>query len=268
MEEKPYNKTKKHEKEVKEGKIHDCDFGQKSFNKTKRSKEFVEELNTRGKGKKPTPTTPTEPTQPPPPSTAKAVLLLDFDGGVVKGTSWNYNGDINYDYSGLSDDEKLQILQSMQEDYAPFNIEVTMDKALFAAAPITRRMRVIFTESFEWYSGATPTAGGVAYTGSFSWGSDTPCWIFTSALGYAVKPIKEAGPHEAGHTFGLRHQALWSSDCTLISSYNQGANGEAPIMGVGYYQDNVHWWVGPTSVACNDIQDDVKILTNVLGVKV
>src|SRR5689334_13444508 len=59
-----------------------CTFGLTQFNLIKRPPV---DANTDRRPKNTTP--------PPPPS--GAVILLDFDGAFVSGTSWNYNGDIN-----------------------------------------------------------------------------------------------------------------------------------------------------------------------------
>lgn len=197
---------------------------------------------------------------------APAVLLLDFDGQTVSGTSWNVNGPIVAASSGLNTDQINEVYNRIAEDYRPFNINVTTDETKYTAAAANRRMRVIFTTTYSWYGSS---AGGVAYTGSFTWGDNTPCWIFSSLLGYNAKYISEAGAHEAGHTFGLRHQAVWSADCSsLVNAYNYGTgtNGTetswAPIMGVGYYKNLTTWHNGPNPYNCNTPQLDMSIITN------
>ncbi len=199
-------------------------------------------------------------------SSAPAVLLLDFDGHTVSGTSWNVNGPIAAAASGLTTAQITEVYNRIAEDYRPFNINVTTDESKYSAAAANRRMRVLFTTTYSWYGSS---AGGVAYTGSFTWGDNTPCWIFTSLLGYNAKYISEAGAHEAGHTFGLRHQAVWSADCsTLISAYHYGTgtNGTetswAPIMGVGYYKNFTTWHNGPNPYNCSTPQLDMSIITS------
>lgn len=198
-------------------------------------------------------------------TTIKNVVLLDFDGHTVPvGNAWNYTSSpMIMAYSGLLDSEKAIILANCQEDYAAFNVLITTDEAVYNAAPLNSRMRCIITESWEWYG----QAGGVAFVGSFTWGDNTPCFVFSSLLSYNTKYIKEAVSHEIGHTLGLYHQSKYDAACVKISDYNSGCCGEAPIMGVGYYQPDVHWWVGPNSYGCNNIQDDVAILQTKLGLK-
>jgi hypothetical protein len=198
-----------------------------------------------------------------PPTTP--VIFLDFDGQYVAGTSWNYAGPITAAPSGLTTDQITEIYNRIAEDYRPFNINITTDSTKYSAAPINKRMRVLFTTTYSWYGSS---AGGVAYTGSFTWGNNTPCWIFTSLLGYNAKYLAEAGAHEAGHTLGLRHQASYDASCNMTSAYNYGTGTTgtetswAPIMGVGYYRNLTTWHNGPTSAGCNSIQQDLSVITS------
>ena len=60
---------------------------------------------------------------------AQAVILLDFDGHVVTGTSWNYDGPINCNSSGLDNTQITTVFNRVAEDYRPFNINITTDPA-------------------------------------------------------------------------------------------------------------------------------------------
>ena len=194
---------------------------------------------------------------------AQAVLLLDFDGHVVNGTSWNANGPINCAPSNLSNTQITEVYNRVAEDYRPFNINVTTDEAKYLTAPAAKRMRAILTISSSWYGS---NAGGVAFINSFSWGDNTPCFIFTALLNYNIKNISEATAHEGGHTFGLRHQSSYDPNCVKTAEYNSGfGNGQfgwAPIMGVGYYRNSTTWYNGPNPYGCNNVQSDVDIITN------
>lgn len=192
---------------------------------------------------------------------ATAVIYLDFDGHTVKSTSWNYNGPIVCDPSGLDEPKITEIFNRVAEDYRPFNVNVTTDSTKFLAAPINRRMRVILTVSSGWYG----NAGGVAFVGSFTWGDNSPCFVFTALLGSNPKNIAEATSHEAGHTLGLYHQSEYDPVCYKISDYYAGTGtGEtswAPIMGVGYYRNVTTWYNGPNSYGCTNYQSDLDIIT-------
>jgi hypothetical protein len=194
---------------------------------------------------------------------ATSVIYLDFNGHALSGTMWNTSGAFTCNSSGLSDAAITEVFNRVAEDYRPFNINVTTNETKYNAAPYNRRMRVVITTSYEWYSSG---AGGVAYVNSFTWGDNTPCFVFSSLLSYNVKNISEAAAHEAGHTLGLRHQSSYNSSCVKISDYNWGQGsgeiGWAPIMGAGYNQNMTLWNSGPNSLGCNIIQNDLTIITN------
>lgn len=206
------------------------------------------------------------PPPPPPPSDA-AVILLDFNGQTVSGTSWNVNGDIVCDYSGLTDDEISIVVANITAMYAAYNVVITTDESVFSAANVSKRQRVIFTETWEWYG----QAGGVAFINSMFGGTDTPCFVFTSLLSYNTRTIWAAGAHEAGHTIGLHHQSVYDVNCVKTSEYNSGNStcGCAPVMGVAYSRTPL-WWIGPNSVPCSCStcgvwQDDNAIITTKIG---
>jgi len=200
-------------------------------------------------------------------TSASAVIFLDFDGHTVANTSWNVSGTIYAAGSGLNSTQITEIFNRVAEDYRPFNLNVTTDSTKYLAAPITKRMRVIITTSNAWYGSG---AGGVSFVGSYTWGDNTPAFVFSNLLGYNVKYISEASSHEAGHTLGLYHQASYNSSCQLTSEYNYGTgSGEtswAPIMGVGYYKNSTTWYNGPNPYyTCTGSQKDLDIITGTNG---
>lgn len=235
-----------------------CKFGLTEFNLTKRPD--VNEKTER----KPLP-------PPPPPSGGggtppSGVILLDFDGQLVSGTSWNYAGNINCVPANLTATAMSSIMDRIINDYAPFNVVVTTDESVYNAANATRRMRVIITETWEWFG----QAGGTSFLNSFTWGNNTPCFVFSSLLNYNEKKIAEASSHEAGHTFGLRHQATYNGT-TLLSEYNYGqGSGEtswAPIMGGSYDKNVTTWHNGPNSTGYAAFQNDAAVITGLVGLK-
>jgi hypothetical protein len=236
-----------------------CSFGVTQFNLTKRA-TVKDETNSRNKK----PTTGGGTTTP---SATTGVILLDFNGHIVTGTSWNVSGDINCAPANLSSNEISLIVQRATNDYSPFNIIVTTDESVYNNANNAKRMRVVITETWEWYG----QSGGVAYINSFGWADNTPCFVFSSLLNYNVKMIAEACSHEAGHTLGLRHQSTYDGNCIKTSEYNYGQGtgetGWAPIMGAGYNQNLTLWHKGPNSISCSTIQDDVAIIAGAVGFK-
>ncbi|HEY5774423.1 MAG TPA: zinc-dependent metalloprotease [Chitinophagaceae bacterium] len=193
---------------------------------------------------------------------ASKVILLDFNGHTVAGTMWNVNGTFICNSSGLSDAGITEVFNRVAEDYRPFNINVTTNETIYNSAPYNKRMRVVITTSNEWYGSG---AGGVAYINSFTWGNNSPCFVFSTLLGYNVKNVAEAASHEAGHTLGLRHQSSYNAACVMLSDYNWGQGsgeiGWAPIMGAGYNQNMTLWNSGPNSLGCGIIQDDLSVIT-------
>ncbi|HLF44920.1 MAG TPA: DVUA0089 family protein [Chitinophagaceae bacterium] len=198
-------------------------------------------------------------------NTTSNVILLDFNGQLVSGTSWNYNGDINCLPSNLTEAEQAVVFQRIATDFNPFNIVITTDENVYNNANPYKRMRVIFTESWEWFG----QAGGVSFINSFTWGDNTPCFVFSSLLGYNVKRIAEAGSHEAGHTLGLRHQSVYDANGAKIAEYNPGQGsgeiGWAPIMGVSYSRNLSLWHNGTSSSSYTSYQNDIAIISGVVG---
>ncbi len=193
---------------------------------------------------------------------ASAVIFLDFDGHTVEGTSWNGSGPFYCNSANLTADQITEVFNRVAEDYRPFNINITTDSTKYWAAPSTRRMRVILTTSSSWFG----SAGGVSYNNSFTWGDNTPSFVFTALLNYNVKSVAEAASHEAGHTLGLNHQSSYDNNCRKVSEYNSGTGsgeiGWAPIMGVGYYRNQTLWHYGSNPYGCDFLQDDLGIITS------
>lgn len=191
---------------------------------------------------------------------ARAVILLDFDGHTVAGTSWNWGGPIVAQASGLSSAAITEIFNRVAEDYRIFNLNITTDSTVYAAAPANKRTRVIVTPTYEWYG----MAGGVSYVGSFTWGDETPSWVFSGLLNNNVKYVAEAISHEAGHALGLQHQSKYDINCLKTAEYSNGqGSGEiswSPIMGVGYYTNITTWHNGPNAFGCNSMQSDIDII--------
>ncbi|HTE28255.1 zinc metalloprotease [Flavitalea sp.] len=193
-------------------------------------------------------------------SDSSATIYIDFDGEYVDGSGWNFNGPIDAQPSGLSPDAIREVFARVAEDYKIFNINITTDSALYAIAPLNKRIRIIVTQTNGWY----PGAGGTSYTRSFNWGDGTPAWVFSNALSYDAKNIGEAVSHEAGHTLGLYHQSTYNASCTKTAEYSPGQGtgeiGWAPIMGIGYNRNMTTWHTGSNARGCNVLQEDINII--------
>ncbi|HUQ67643.1 MAG TPA: hypothetical protein VM101_15885 [Flavitalea sp.] len=195
-------------------------------------------------------------------SAAAATVYLDFDGQVVKGTAWNWDSTIHAKPAGASSSVITEIFNRVAEDFRIFNLNITTDSSVFKKAPVAKRMRVIITPTSNWYG----SGGGVSFVNSFSWGDDTPAWVFSNLLENNRKYIAEAISHEIGHTLGLQHQSTYTKNCDLVNEYAEGRGtgeiGWAPIMGVGYYKNLTLWTIGSSIESCSTIQNDISIISN------
>jgi len=195
---------------------------------------------------------------------ATAKLFLDFNGHFE--SSWGGRSNVTtpvFDRDGnlstFSDGELATIQEiwaRVAEDFAPFNIDVT------TVDPGHQTNQVVAVISIggngAWYG----SAGGVAYIGGFYNGASNVGYVFEDNLGNGnPKYVAEAASHEAGHLFGLLHQATWNGS-TLTEPYSSGNNGWAPIMGVGYYEARTTWHNGPRDSGPTAYQDDLAILSN------
>lgn len=192
---------------------------------------------------------------------AEHVLFLDFDGHFVTESFWiAQNGNIPFTVanSGLNETEIAQVTDIVKQHYKDFKLTITTDSTMYHTAPIGKRMRVIITQTNEWYG----VAGGLAYIGSMFYNTDQPCFVFSKLLHYYPFYIGGCVSHEAGHTIGLYHQIdLDITTCSYLSSYRNGF-----VMGNPYYsqQSGAAWTIGPAGVyqsggVCGyGTQDDLK----------
>jgi hypothetical protein len=192
---------------------------------------------------------------------AKATFYLDFDGQTVNTPYWNKGVPFYATPSKLTASQMDSAFKIVAEDFRPFNVNVTTDSAVYFAAPLLRRQRVIITDTSEWYAGV----GGVAYFGSFIWGLEVPCFVFTDIL-KTGRNSSEAISHEIGHTLNLYHQSQCNSTGGFVFEYNPGRGvGEtswSPIMGDSYSRNLTVWHNGPTSFGCTSLQDDLAVITS------
>lgn len=197
-----------------------------------------------------------------------ATIFLDFDGHYVCSGVWNNGLPFSCAPAALTDLQITEIFNRVAEDYRPFNVNITTDSAVFLAAPLIKRIRMIITPTSAWF----PGVGGVTYIGSFTWGDDTPGFIFSDKLGpNNAKMIAECCSHESGHAVGLSHQSRYDGvNCTTpVEQYNSGlGTGQsswAPIMGNSYYKNMSNWNNGPTPYGCTNLQDNLSIITTQNG---
>ena len=197
--------------------------------------------------------------------TATATLYLDFDGHDVNSSMWNYGTPFTCLPAAMTDLQITEAFNRVSEDFRPFNINVTTDLNKFLAAPLSMRVRIVVTPTSAWY----PGVAGIAYVGSFTWGDDTPAFVFSDKLSNDAKRVAEAISHESGHTVGLYHQSSYTAECAITYTYNPGNGiGETswgPIMGSAASKNATQWNYGPTPNGCTILQDNLSVITTSNG---
>ncbi|PWS34035.1 hypothetical protein DFH01_27275 [Falsiroseomonas bella] len=205
---------------------------------------------------------------------SRYIVYLDFDGHTTTGTSWNSywkTTSINSPAFSLDSSASFganellaiqRIWQRVAEYFSPFNINVTTED------PGVDALR---------YSGSTDQAfgvravitdeggknyGGIGYTGSFDWSSDTPVFVYANRLADSTKNIADATAHEVGHSLGLSHDGIVVNGTRQDYYYGHGTGVTdwAPVMGVGYSANIVQWSKGEYTNATT-LQDDLAIIT-------
>jgi hypothetical protein len=181
-----------------------------------------------GKGRPPRDTVVVD--DPPTPTyNGQRIFHIDTDGELVSGTSWNWMGNIAATPSSMSETQINEVVDSVKKAYAfNSNLIVTRDVVLYNLCPLAYRQKIILTDYSDWYG----NAGGVAFM--YSFGSGTPCWVFSKLLGNRTKDVVLATAHELGHTVGLPHKVVGYYDATnkwiQTSNYSYDWNW----MGAGY----------------------------------
>lgn len=211
---------------------------------------------------------------------ARGTIFLDFRGGTVNSAYWGggdpidapaFSLDADPAFSSADMREIRAVWLQVAEDFAPFDVDVTTEPPV--RPDMTRFIRIMVSPT-NFYG----AAGGVCYVGSFAWGETSmdnqTCWVFSHMLGNSAKNIAEAVSHETGHAFSLYHWGLYNGTERVSSYYSghgSGATGWAPIMGVGYYQQNVTWsrgeYAGAGTTSSSTKQDDFALIARYAPVR-
>jgi len=179
---------------------------------------------------------------------ATAVVLLDFDGHNTAGSWW---GNVIAEPANVTESQITNAWQIVSEDFRPFQLNITTNEAVYQAAPLNRRMRVICTPT----NTIAPGTGGIAYVGVFTYGGDlAPCWVFNIAGDGKI--MGETASHEIGHTMGLLHDGR-EIPGHGHEEYYWGHGNWAPIMGVSFYGSVTQWSKGQYQYA-NNFEDDIE----------
>jgi len=197
-------------------------------------------------------------------------IFMDFDGHTTTGTAWLGGAtivtpayDIDNNPSSFSATELAnirEIWERVSEDFLPFNVDVTTED------PGIEALRKVGSSDAEWgiravigqNTAPAPGAGGVAYLNSFSWNTDTPCFIFPASLGNNSNVIGVATSHEVGHSLGLYHDGYASG--SYYGGHGTGATSWGPLM--GNPNRNLTQWSKGEYTGADNLEDDLAIITN------
>ena len=201
-------------------------------------------------------------------------VFLDFDGHTTTGTAWNSyfrTGSFHSPAFALDGAESFneaellaiqQIWQRVAEFFSPFNINVTTEDPGAAALAFRGSddqaygIRAVITDE------GGKNWGGLAYVGSFDWGSDTAAFVYANQLADNIHYIATATAHEVGHSLGLTHDGQGGNE--YYYGHGGGATSWAPTMGVGYHSSIVQWSNGGYAGATNT-QDDLAVIASQNG---
>jgi hypothetical protein len=201
---------------------------------------------------------------------ANHTILLDFDGHVTVGTTWNnaysvptINSpayDVDGDPNNFNSTELTRIqrvFDRVAEDFSPFAVNVTTvdpgpDALRYSGGGDTQwGTRVVITDD----TFANCGCGGHAYIGSFDDSQDEPVFVYNTS----EKGVSEASSHEVGHAMGLGHDG--TSGGAYYYGHGSGDTSWAPLMGASYNQNVTQWSKGEYYDA-NNGQDDLAIITS------
>jgi hypothetical protein len=205
------------------------------------------------------------------------VIYLDFDGytssSSTPGVGWGTRVGTPYDtdsspatFSNAEQDQIQSVWQRMAEDFAPFDIDVTTEDPGLAAIDRSGPADLNYGTTVAFSNTVTPPVcsgcGGVAYLNVFGITSNhqdyQPAWVLPLGVP-GGKNMAEAGSHEAGHNFGLNHDAcgpVAAGSCPANQGYYGGHANWGPLMGVGYYHPVSQWSKGEY-LGANNTEDDV-----------
>jgi hypothetical protein len=202
-------------------------------------------------------------------------IYLDFDGDTTTNSGWTKENGLTtktvppFDRDGIpgsfSDTERnyiINVWQSVSEDYAPFDVDVTTQLPPSTALSIDFPGDVVYGVK----TAITPekwlcACAGIAYVNVFSDSLPqtlrayySPAWAFPTA-DMTAGMLAQVISHEVGHNLGLTHDGI----AGVEDSYYRGHNNWTPIMGLATSRTYTQWSRGEYAVADNP-EDDLAII--------
>jgi LPXTG-motif cell wall-anchored protein len=197
---------------------------------------------------------------------ASHTLFIDFDGHTIENTEWNAAYDVDSIEVGayeVDDDFKYVVWERIAQDYAPFDVNVTISDpgpdALFKSSADDNEYgsHLLVVPDSSVLPPALQGAGGWAFVGGFASEYLSPALVLADNLQDNAAYIADAGSHEVGHELGLDHHGIDGEE------YYYGDTPAAPdalwgpIMGAGYTVPLSTWSDGGYADATNPGQDDI-----------
>lgn len=183
---------------------------------------------------------------------AKYLIYLDFDGEpTLKG--WENQGFVATAVTNIPNGLKQRIWESVVADFMPFDVNVTMDRAVFDAHQTVYKGWAVCADfgSPGWY--------GVAFRPSF--GTGKPALIdLPTSWNSNYNYLFRTPSHELGHSLSLSHDG---NNLNGDGEYYKGHGEYTPIMGSGN-RLVTHWNKGDYSGATNT-EDDLYEISRYLG---
>ena len=202
-------------------------------------------------------------------------VYIDVNGEVLSGSAWSSDAlyaapfDLDADEETFNSSELkaiANIWHRVSEDMAPFNIDVTTEDPVTFGPNIGH---ILITKDIDESGADMPWVGwgGVATIGAWGWADYEfyqPALVYYNNLSFRIEYIAEAATHELGHNLGLYHDG--TSSVTYYGGHGSGNTGWRPIMGNSYRGQVTQWSKGEYADA-NNQQDDIQILTDLLGLR-
>jgi hypothetical protein len=213
---------------------------------------------------------------------AELLIFLDFDGATIRPgfgnaqggfvTSPLVSGTRTCSPPNLTTEQKNTIIELVEDDFSPFNIQFTTDQSVYDAYPVANKQVCIVT-TFPSVLGQPNFVAGVSpFAGLTFRLSNNPCFVFASVYGNLLSEIAFTISHEVGHTMGLGHQSRYDQNCNFSNEYHSGFGtgllSFVPIMGNSFGKRIINWFAQPCLVPGYGIpQNDFVFLNDQVNLK-